>query len=90
MAELTLDVEALRRLDVLKVDAAQRWLERGNDLNQFVRVALGEFDIEYIDAREFLEQAALALHDGFAGQWADVAQAQHGRAVGHHAHQIPA
>ena len=39
LAQLALDVEALGRLDVLEVDAAQRGLERGDDVDQLVRVA---------------------------------------------------
>ena len=90
LAQLLLDVEALRRLDVLEVDAAQRGLQRGDDVDQLVRVALGQFDVEHVDAGELLEQATLAFHHRLAGQRADVAQAQHRGAVGDHAHQVAA
>src|SRR5690606_23663112 len=87
-AQLLLNVEALGRLDVFQVDAAQRGLERGDDVDEFVRVVFGELDVEHVDAGEFLEQAALAFHDRLGGQRADVAQPQHGGAVGDDAHQI--
>ena len=50
--------------------------------DQLVRVGLGDLDVEHVDAREFLEQAGLAFHHRLAGQRADVAQAEHGGAVG--------
>jgi hypothetical protein len=90
LAQLLLDVEALGRLDVLEVDAAQRGLQRGDDVDQLVGVALGQLDVEHVDAGELLEQAALAFHHRLAGQRADVAQAQHRGAVGDDAHQVGA
>jgi hypothetical protein len=39
LAQLALDVEAVRRLDVLEVDAAEGGLERGDDVDQLVEVA---------------------------------------------------
>jgi hypothetical protein len=90
LAQLLLDVEALGRLDVLEVHAAERRLQRGDDLDDLVRVACIEFDVEHVDAGEFLEQAALAFHHRLAGQRTDVAQAQHGGTVGHHGHEVGA
>ena len=89
-AQLALDVEAVGGLDVFKVDAAERGFQRGNDLDQFVRILLVDLDVEHVDARELLEEDALALHDGLAGQRADIAQTEHGGAVGDHADQIAA
>ena len=88
--ERAFDLEALRRLDVLEVDAAQRRLERGDDLDELVGVLLGELDVEDVDAGELLEQAALAFHHGLARQRADVAEAEHRRAVRDHANQVAA
>jgi hypothetical protein len=90
LAQLLLDVETLGRLDVFEVHAAQRRLERGDDLDQLVGVVLGELDVEHVDAGELLEQAALAFHHRLAGERADVAQAQHRGAVGDHADQVAA
>jgi hypothetical protein len=90
LAQLALDVKALRRLDVLQVDAAEGRLQRGDHVDQLVGVALGQLDVEDVDAGEFLEQAGLALHHRLGGQRADVAQAEHRRAVGDHADQVGA
>src|SRR5690606_19856665 len=90
LAQLALDDEALGRLDVLQVDAAEGGLEAGDDLDQFVRVLLVDLDVEHVDAGELLEQHALAFHDRLAGQRADVAQAQHRGAVGDHRDQVAA
>ena len=51
---------------------------------------LGDLDVEDVDAGELLEQDALAFHHRLGGQRADVAQAQHGGAVGDHRHQVAA
>ena len=88
LAEFALDVKAIGGLDVFEVDAAKSRLQRGDDLDQFVRVFLVDLNVEHIDTRKLFEQNALAFHDRLAGQWANVAQAQHSRAVGHHAHQV--
>ena len=88
--ELLFNIEALGRLDVFQVDAAERRLHGGNHVDQLVRVILGQFDVEDVDAGEFLEQAALAFHDRLGGQRADVAKTEHGRAVGDDADQVGA
>jgi len=90
LLELALDVEALGCLDVLEVDAAQRRLQRRDDLDQLVRILLVELDVEHVDAGELAEQAPLALHHRLARQRPDVPQAEHRGAVGHHADQVAA
>ena len=90
LAQLPLDVEALGRLDVLEVDAAEGRLERGDDVDQLVGVALVDLDVEHVDAGELLEQHRLAFHHRLGGERADVAQAQHRGAVGDHADQVAA
>ena len=90
LAQLALDVEALRRLDVLEVDAAEGGLERGDDVDQLVGVALVDLDVEHVDAGELLEQHALAFHHRLAGERADGAQAEHRGAVGDHRDQVAA
>src|SRR5690606_2046004 len=81
-AQLLLDVEAFGRLDILQIDAAQGGLERGNDVDQLVGISFIQLDVEHINAGELLEQAAFAFHDGFGGQGPDIAQPQHGCAIG--------
>ena len=90
LAQLALDVEAFRRLDVFEIDAAERRLERRDDVDDLVRVGLADLDVEYVDAGKFLEQAALALHHRFARERADVAQAQNRAAVRDHGDEIAA
>jgi hypothetical protein len=90
LAQLALDDEALRRLDVLEVDAAEGRLERGDDVDQLVGIVLVDLDVEHIDAGELLEQHALAFHHRLAGERADVAEAEHGGAVRDHRDQIAA
>ena len=84
LPQCALDVEALRRLDVLEVDPAEGWLEAGNDLHDFVRITLVDLDVEYVDAGEFLKEAALAFHHRLAGECADIAESKHGGAIGDH------
>ena len=86
--QLFFDVKAFRRLDVFEIDAPQRGFQRRDDVNQLVGIALGQLDVEHIDAGKFLEQATFAFHDRFARQRPDIAQTQNGRAIGHHPHQI--
>jgi hypothetical protein len=69
---------------------AEGGLQRGDHFDQLLRVFFVDFDVEHIDAGELLEQDGLAFHHRLGRQRADVAQAQHGRAVGDHAHQVAA
>ena len=89
-AELCLDLEAFRRLDVLEIDCAEGRLQRGDDLDQLVRVALVDLDVESVDAGELLEQNGLAFHHRLGGKRADRAEAEHGGAIADHADQIAA
>ena len=85
---LLLDLEALRPLDVLEIDAAESRLQRDDDVDEPVDVGLGDLDVEHVDAGEFLEQNRLALHHRLAGERADRAEAQHRRAVGQHGDEV--
>ena len=87
-AQFSLDVKTFGRLDVLKVNPAERGFERGNDFNEFFRIQFVDFDIEAIDAGKLLEQDRLAFHDRFGGQRSDRAQAENGGAIGDHANQV--
>ena len=90
LAQRLLDVEALRRLDVFEVDAAEGRLQRRHDLDQLVRVLLVDFDVEDIDAGELLEQHGLAFHHRLGRERTDVAEPEHGGAVGDDGDQIAA
>jgi proline iminopeptidase len=89
LAQLALDIKAVGRLDVFEVDAAKGWLQRGDDVHQPVEVVLFvDLDVEHVDAGKLLEQHRLAFHHRLGRQRADVAQAQHRRAVGDDRHQV--
>ena len=88
-AQFLLDVEALGRLDVLEVDPSEGGRQRGDDPDQVVWVAGVDLEIEDVDPGEPFEQHGLALHDRLGRQRPDVAQAEHGRAVGHDRHEVP-
>src|SRR5262249_42240964 len=88
--QLALDVEALRRLDVLEIDAAEGGLEARDDLDQLVRIRLGDLDVEDVDAGELLEETSLAFHHRLAGKSADAAEPQDGGPVRDHGDQVRA
>ena len=89
LAKLALDVETVRCLDVFEVDATKGRLQGRHGIHDLVEVSLGQLNVKDIDARELLEEHALAFHHGLGCQGANVAQAEHCGAVGHHAHQVP-
>ena len=82
LAQPGLDLEAARRGDVLEVDAGE---DRGDGLDgadDLLGVGGVEADREGVDVGEPLEQRRLALHDRQRRERADVAEAEHGGAVG--------
>ena len=84
LAQPRLDLEAARRGDVLEVDAA---VGRGEDLDgpdDLLGVLGVQAHRPRVDPGEPLEQRRLALHHRHRGGGAEVAQAEHGRAVGDH------
>ena len=83
-----LDLEALGALDVLQIDAAKggrNGLAGSNDAGSVVGV---DADGEGVHAAKLLEQHGLALHDRQTGLRADIAQTQHGGAVGDNGHHV--
>ena len=83
LLERLLDLEALGRLDVLEVDAAERRREQLAEADHLFRVFGFDLDVEHVDVGETLEQDALALHHRLAGQRADIPEAEHGGPIGH-------
>ena len=82
LAQPCLDLEAAGRGDVLQVDAA---VHRGEDLHRpddLLGVLGVQADGPGVDAGEPLEQRGLALHHRQRGRRAEVAEAEHGGAVG--------
>ena len=90
LPEPLLDDEALRRLDVLEVDAAKGRAEVAHRVDKGVGVLGVDLEIDGIDVGESFEQDRLALHDGLGGQRPQVAQAEDGRAIGDHRHHVAA
>ena len=77
-----LDLEAARRGDVLEVDAAEAGRDHLDRADDLVGVLAGQADRPGVDVGEPLEQRGLALHHRHRGAGADVAEAEHRRAVG--------
>ena len=88
--ELALDLEAARRGDILKVDAAKASGDVVDRLNELVHVLGLHAEREGVHVAERLEEHALALHDGHAGLGADVAKTENGAAVGDDGSHVPA
>ena len=80
--EPLLDLEALRRGDVLEVDAAERRLHDPDGVDELLGVVRFELEIEDVDVGEALEEDGLPFHHRLAGRGADVAEAEDGGAVG--------
>ena len=70
------------RADVLEVDAAEGRRDQLAEADHLLRVDRVDLDVEDVDVGEALEEDALALHHGLAGEGAEVAEAEHGGAVG--------
>ena len=90
LLEFFLNIEAFGRLDVFEVDAAEGGLEAFHDFDDFIGILGSQIDIVDIDVGEALEKDALAFHDGLTGQSADIAKAEHGRAVADDGHEVVA
>jgi hypothetical protein len=90
LAQAPLHLEALGRLDVLEVDAAEGRFQRRHHVDDAVDLARVDLDVEDVDAGELLEQDRLALHHRLAGERADIAEAEHRRAVGDHRDEVGA
>jgi hypothetical protein len=88
LAQRRLDLETLRPLDILQVDAAERRLQRRHHVDEFLRILLIDLDIEDVDAGEFLEQDGLAFHHRFRCERPDIAETQDCCTVGNHAYEI--
>ena len=88
LVEASLDLEALRRLDVLQLDGAESGRDDRDGANNLLGVLARQQDGHAVDTDQRIEQDRLALHHRHAGHRPDVAQAQDGRAVGHDGHGV--
>ena len=82
------DIEAFRSFDIFQVDAAESGRDGRGNLDDLIRVVRIDLDIKHVHIGEFLEEHAFAFHDRLAGQRPAVAQAQDGRAIREHRHQV--
>ena len=82
------DLKALGALDVLQIDTAKGGRNGLAGCNHAGSVVGIDADGEGIHAAELLEQHRLSLHDRQTGFRADIAQAQHGGAVGNDSHHV--
>ena len=85
-----LDDEAVRRLDVLEIDAAEGGPEIAHAVDELVDVLGVDLEVDGIDVGEALEQHRLAFHHRLGGERAEIAEAEDGGAVGDHRDQIAA
>ena len=88
LAKLLLDDETFRRLDVFQIDPAEAWRQHRDGIDELVGVMRVDLEVEAVDIGELLEQDGLALHDRLRGGGADVAEAEHRRAVRDHGDDI--
>ena len=84
------DVEALGRLDVFEVDAAEARPQIAHAIDEGLDVAGVDFQIDGIHVGEALEQDALALHDRLRRERAKIAETEDRRAVRDHGHHVAA
>ena len=90
LAQALLDDEALGRLDVLEIDAAERRAEISHRVDEFVRVLRADLEVDRIDVGEALEQHRLAFHHRLGGERAEIAEAEDRGAVGDHGDHVAA
>ena len=88
LAQPLLDDEALGRLDVLEVDAAERRTEIAHAVDEFIDVAGIDLDVDPVDVGEALEEDGLALHHGLGRERPEIAEPQHRRAVADHGDDV--
>ena len=88
LLEAAFDDEALGRLDVLEVDAAEGGAHQPHGLDDLFGVFGVEFDVDGVDVGEALEEHRLALHHRLRGERAEVAEPEDRRAVRDDGHQV--
>jgi hypothetical protein len=90
LAKFALHIEAFRGLDVLQIDATETGFQAGNDVDQFVGIALADLEVEDVDTRELLEQYPFTFHHWLGRQRPDRTQTQYRGAVADHRDQVAA
>ena len=88
LLQSVLDIEALRRLDVLQVDTAECWGDALHSLAELLGILFGHLDIKHVDTAIYLKQQSFTLHYWLSAQRAYVAESQHSCTVRDYCHQI--
>src|SRR3989454_881305 len=83
-----MESEAAWRRDVFEIDPAEDGRDGLHDGDDLVHVFGGQAEGEGVDSGELPEDERLALHDGLGPFGPDVAEAEHGGAVGHDRHAV--
>ena len=86
--EAAFNGEALRGFNVFKINAAKGGGQHFNSGDDLLGPARVKANIEGVHIRESLEQQAFAFHNRLCGKRADIAKAEHRRAVGDHSHEV--
>ena len=87
--ESALDCETARSRNIFEVDAAETAFEQLYRADNFFGIFGTDAERNGVDAAERLKQRALAFHNGHARLGADIAQSQHGGAVGNDGNGVP-
>ncbi len=82
------DHEAVGRLDVFQIDAAECRAKIAHAVDESLDIMRVDFDVDGIHIGEALEQHGLAFHHRLGGERAQIAQPQDRGAVGDHGHEI--
>src|SRR5579872_2061888 len=90
LAQRLFDLETFGGFNVFEVDSTECGFEQLAELDDLRGILAVNFDVEYIDVGEALEQNRFAFHDGFAGEGADVAEAEDGAPVAHDGDEVAA
>ena len=89
--QLALNLKAAGRCDILQIHASKGAGDHVNRVHDLIYILAFHAKRKRIHISKRLEEHAFALHYGHARFRADVAKAQHRRAVRHHeAHIVPA
>ena len=90
LAQPLLDDEAVGRLDVFEIDAAERRSEVAHAVDELVDILGVDLEVDRIDVGKALEQHRLAFHHRLGGKRAEIAEAEDRRAVGNHRDHVAA
>ena len=88
-AQSLFDDEAIRRLDVFKIDAAERRTEIADAIDELIDILCVDFDVEAVHIGEPLEQDRFAFHHRLCGEGSPITQSEDGCAVRNHSDHVP-